>query len=92
MADVRPPGLFGRPAPHCGMMSVTKPETFDERLREASAMSGKQESREEKNHQLYLKQVELLKLFLEKRAISKEQYDKSFHDLSEKMGYGDSTK
>ena len=55
-------------------------------------MSGKHESREEKNHQLYLKQVELLKLFLEKRAISKEQYDKSFHDLSEKMGYGDSTK
>ena len=49
-------------------------------------------SRKRYEKEKYQLQVELLKLFLEKRAISKEQYDKSFHDLSEKMGYGDSTK
>lgn len=36
---------------------------------------------------LYEKQVETLKLFLERHAISQEQYDKSFHDLTEKMGF-----
>ena len=44
---------------------------------------------EEKNHQLFVKQKELLKLFLTKRAISKEQYEKSLHDLMEKTGYQD---
>ncbi len=43
-------------------------------------------SHEEKNHQLYLTQKELLDTFLAKHAISKEQYDKSLHDLTEKMG------
>ena len=43
-------------------------------------------SYKEKNHLLYLKQKDLLKTFLEKKAISKEQYDKSLGDLTEKMG------
>lgn len=43
-------------------------------------------SREEKNHALYLRQVELLKIFLAHHAISQEQYDKSYRDLTEKMG------
>lgn len=42
-------------------------------------------SHKEKNHLLYLRQKELLATFLEKRAISKEQYEKSLHDLTEKM-------
>jgi len=44
-------------------------------------------SYEEKNRQLYLQQKELLATLLEHKAISKEQYQKSLHDLSEKMGY-----
>lgn len=42
-------------------------------------------TREQKNHELYLKQKALLDQFLEKGAISKEQHDKSLHDLTEKM-------
>ena len=45
---------------------------------------------EQKKKQLYLKQKELLETFLEHHAISNEQYDKSLHDVSEKMGYGES--
>lgn len=41
---------------------------------------------EEKKRKLYEKQVDLLKTFLERNAISKAQYDKSFHDLTVKMG------
>ena len=41
------------------------------------------------NEELYLQQVETLKLFLERNAISKEQYEKSLHDLTEKMGMSD---
>ncbi|MBQ6381945.1 MAG: hypothetical protein IJJ41_10180 [Clostridia bacterium] len=44
-------------------------------------------SYEEKNHKLYLQQKELLATLLEHRAISKEQYQKSLTDLTEKMGY-----
>ena len=44
---------------------------------------------EEKNHQLFLKQKALLSQFLEKGAISRAQYDKSLHDLTEKMGEED---
>ena len=44
-------------------------------------------SYQEKNHQLYIRQKEMLALFLQKRAISQEQYEKSLHDLTEKMGY-----
>ncbi|MBQ9464390.1 MAG: hypothetical protein IJU67_03830 [Lachnospiraceae bacterium] len=44
------------------------------------------DSYSEKNHLLYLKQKELLETFLEKGAISRAQYEKSLHDLTEKMG------
>lgn len=46
-------------------------------------------SHEEKNRQLYLRQKALLETFLEKHAISKEQFEKSLHDLTEKMGFKD---
>ena len=39
-----------------------------------------------KNRLLYQRQKELLDIFLEKRAISKEQHDKSLRDQTEKMG------
>lgn len=41
---------------------------------------------EEKKKALFLKQKELLDTFLETHAITREQYDKSFGDLKEKMG------
>ena len=44
------------------------------------------QTREEKLKQLYLKQKHTLDLFLERGAISKEQYDKSLGDLTRKMG------
>ena len=44
-------------------------------------------SYQEKNRQLYIRQKEMLALFLQKRAISQEQYEKSLHDLTEKMVY-----
>ncbi len=43
-------------------------------------------SSKEKNHDLYLRQKALLDTFLEKHAITQAQYNKSFHDLTEKMG------
>ena len=43
-------------------------------------------SREEKKHQLYLNQKNLLDMFLEHGAISQAQHDKSLRDLTEKMG------
>ena len=46
-------------------------------------------SYEEKNHQLFVKQKELLELFLAKRAITRQQYEKSLHDMMEKTGYQD---
>ena len=39
-----------------------------------------------KNEELYYRQVEMLKLFLVRNAISQEQYDKSYYDLTKKMG------
>lgn len=39
------------------------------------------------NEELYYKQVRILQTFLEHGAISQAQYDKSYHDLSEKMGF-----
>lgn len=39
----------------------------------------------EKNRQLFLQQKNLLDTFLERHAISKEQYDKSLGDLTAKM-------
>jgi len=44
-------------------------------------------SKEEKNYELYLRQKELLEQFLSTGAISKAQYQKSLHDLTEKMGF-----
>ena len=42
---------------------------------------------EEKKRKLYEKQKVLLDTFLEHGAISRQQYEKSLGDLSEKMGY-----
>ena len=42
-------------------------------------------SYEKKNELLLLRQQEILDMFLERGAISKEQHDKSLHDLFEKM-------
>ena len=41
---------------------------------------------EEKKIQLFLNQKQTLDLFLERNAISQAQYNKSLHDLIEKMG------
>ena len=48
------------------------------------------EQKKRARHELYLKQKALLDTFLEKKAITQAQYDKSFHDLTEKMGEGPS--
>ena len=45
---------------------------------------------EEKNRQLFLWQQKTLDMILESGAISQAQYDKSLHDLIEKMGIKDS--
>ena len=45
-------------------------------------------SYEEKNRRLYLRQKALLDLFLEKKAITQAQHDKSLRDLTEKMRFG----
>jgi len=42
---------------------------------------------EDKKRKLYDSQVKLLNTFLEQGAITKAQYDKSFGDLTKKMGY-----
>lgn len=44
---------------------------------------------EEKKKQLFLDQKQTLDLFLERKAISQAQYDKSLGDLIEKMGMQD---
>ena len=41
----------------------------------------------EKNKELFKRQKHLLEIFLERGAISKEQYKKSLHDLTMKMNY-----
>ena len=43
-------------------------------------------SHEEQLRKLYLAQKHTLDLFLERGAISREQYDKSLGDLTKKMG------
>jgi len=43
-------------------------------------------SQEEKKIQLYRNQKSTLDLFLERRAISQDQYNKSLYDLTTKMG------
>lgn len=42
-------------------------------------------SYEEKNRVLFLRQKKTLDMFLKRRAISQDQYDKNLHDLIEKM-------
>ena len=44
---------------------------------------------EEKRRTLYEQQVALLAIFLEHGVINQEQHDKSLHDLTVKMGYGE---
>lgn len=44
---------------------------------------------EEKRRALYDRQVATLKTFLEHGVITQAQHDKSLHDLTEKMGYGE---
>ena len=46
-------------------------------------------SSEDKKKQLFLNQKHTLDLFRERNAISKAQYDKSLHDLIQKMGMQD---
>lgn len=41
---------------------------------------------QEKSRRLYLQQKHTLELFLARGAISAAQYEKSLHDLTEKMG------
>ena len=43
-------------------------------------------SQEEKKKKLYDSQVATLAVFLEHGAITRAQYDKSLHDLTETMG------
>ena len=43
---------------------------------------------EEKNRVLYERQKHMLQDFLDRGAISEQQYEKSLHDLTEKMGFG----
>lgn len=45
----------------------------------------------EEKLELYRKQKQTLDLFLERHAISQDQYDKSFNDLTVKMGIGEAT-
>ena len=42
---------------------------------------------EGKKWQLYERQKAILQGFLARNAISREQYEKSMHDMIEKMGY-----
>jgi len=46
-------------------------------------------SPEEKKMELFFRQKQTLDQFLERHAISQAQYDKSLHDLIEKMGMQD---
>ena len=46
---------------------------------------------DKKKRGLYQEQVALLNTFLAKGAISKRQYDKSYNDLTEKMGFQSAT-
>ena len=44
-----------------------------------------EEKKQHDNKELYEKQVEMLKMFLEKGVISQAQFDKSYGDLTAKM-------
>ena len=45
-----------------------------------------EKNREQKKHELFVKQKQLLDEFLKHGAITRAQYDKSLGDLREKMG------
>ncbi len=45
-----------------------------------------QKPNEQKKIDLYLRQKKMLEQFLERNAISKERFEKSLGDLTEKMG------
>ena len=53
---------------------------------EGSNLAWEEMTHEQKNHVLFLRQKDLLDMFLKHGAITQEQYDKSLHDLTEKMG------
>lgn len=44
-----------------------------------------EENKQHDNKELYDRQVEMLKIFLEKGVISQAQFDKSYGDLTRKM-------
>ncbi len=44
-----------------------------------------EEKQKHDNKELYERQVEMLKMFLEKGVISQAQFDKSYGDLTKKM-------
>ena len=44
---------------------------------------------EQKKRRLFERQKATLDAFLERRAISKAEYDKRLHDMTVKMGYAD---
>ena len=46
------------------------------------------QSPEEKKKELFQNQKELLDTFLAHHAMTQQQYDKSLHDMTEKMGFG----
>lgn len=45
----------------------------------------------EKNRVLYERQKHMLEEFLERNAITRKQYEKSLHELTEKMGMTEET-
>lgn len=55
-------------------------------------LSSKAEPQKHTNEELYYKQIEMLKGFLERGAISQAQYDKSAGDLTRLMGVADNKK
>lgn len=62
------------------VVQITESEFYGNRVANQNSLTYAQ-----KNHQLFLQQKSLLNLFLTKGAITQEQYDKSLHDLKEKM-------
>ena len=76
-------------------MELMSENNLDNKLDGTSSKPGDEnlsadEQKKRARHELYLKQKALLDTFLEKKAITQAQYDKSFHDLTEKMGEGPS--
>lgn len=58
--------------------------------KEIMVMDPQTETEQEKRKELFFRQKHTLDLFLEKGAISRRQFDKSLHDLAEKMGFPES--